>query len=137
METIKLREAAQRVGVPYSTCARWVQHGLVRLPVYKRTQAVKVKLDPKAMRDLRALSQLRALLSLQELNKAMRCLRQHLGQNPSSSSCIVVIGGPPKKRRLIKLYGSEQRVELSGGKRGQFLMRLFFDSEDSKEIRKH
>lgn len=131
MKTIGLSEAAEQVGVPYPTVARWIQQKLIRPRGYKSIQAKKVKLGPKEMRELRVLAHLRGLLSLQELRKAMRYLRNELKQNPLSTGDFLVLGGSHENRRLVKLCESGQTIELLSKKdKGQLWIPLVFGEDN-------
>jgi len=131
-QTFSLRDAAKMVGVPYPTVARWVQHRLIRPHDYANRQAVKVRLSDKDMRELRVLALLRGLLSLQELKKAMRYLREKLRQNPLSSGHFIVVSGPPAKRQLVKICESGKAIEVIQGKKlpGQLLIPLCFSESN-------
>ncbi len=123
---ISLREAARMVCVPYPTVARWIQQGLIRPRGYSHRQAIKVRLGSKEMQELWTLARLRGLLSLQQLRKAMKYLREELKHNPLSTGRFFVVGGPPLRRRLIKICDTGEAIELIGKNKGQLMIPLFF-----------
>lgn len=131
---ITMQIAAKRIGLPYRTLARWIESGLVRPKSYKGQRGVLVSLLDKELRELRQLAQLRGILSMQELRRAIRFLREDLKHNPLSSGRFFVIGGPPARRRLFKICDSGEAIELIGKNQGQLLMiPLVFDEVESSK----
>lgn len=124
-QACSLRNAARLAGVPFPTAARWCQQGLIRLKGYKPAGWPMFKPLPwtaAATVELVNLGRLRHVLSLQELKRAARFLRETLGHNPFSSGRFMVID--LGKRELIKLCDSGEMIALLR-QPGQLLLPLW------------
>jgi len=122
----KLNDVAVQIGVPYQTAARWIQQGLIKPPRYRKQQGAPVRLTAKDVRELHILARLRGLLSLQELRKAMRYLRNELKEKPLSKDRFFVLGGPPKGRQVIKICDTSEAIGIIGKNQGQLMIPLCF-----------
>jgi len=132
---ITMQIAAKRIGLSYRTLARWIENGFVRPKSHKGQRGLLVTLGNKELRELRQLAQLRGILSMQQLRRAIRFLREDLKHNPLSTGRFFVIAGAPGRRRLIKICDTGAAIELVGESRGQLVMvpLLFDEIESAKE----
>ncbi len=107
---MRLRDAAEKAGIPYRTAARWVSQGVV-IADGGGASGRPYKIGPKHVRELSILAELRSALSLQQLREAARFLRK-LGHNPFSKGRFAVVGGPAGKRELVKITDEGQAIKL-------------------------
>lgn len=130
---MNLKEAARIAGVPQPTASRWIRAGLIRPEGYVCRQRVPVQMGQKELAELCNLARIRNLLSLQEMKKAARFLREELGHNPFSTGRFMVLDGPPGKRELVKVCSTGEAIALMKD-RGQMLLFPVIEPEEGDKL---
>ncbi len=112
---MRLKEAAEKAGVPYPTAARWLQQGVVKADG-GGTRSTPWECGKKQIRELKILDRLRDAISFQKLRKAAEYL-ESIGHNPYSSGTFAVVNDDG----LVKLTDRGEAVQLLGTDQGQTL----------------
>ena len=125
---MNLHAAAEQVGVPYRTAARWFQLGLIQVEGHANVQGSPVPIGKKELRELKWLVKLRGKLPMQVIRSALAYLRS-IQHNPLSTGQFIVSDPTPGNRHLIKICDGGKILELIGKHQGQQLMFISLDDE--------
>jgi len=117
---MNMKQAAESVGVPYTTVANWVHAGLIRPKGYDVRRRVPVPWTEKEIRQLRNITALcHAGVSFQALRRAADTLSKF------SSGTFVVTGDSKAKQNIIRVDTNKEIAKVLSRHPGQVCLCLF------------